>query len=444
MIWLWIIISVSISLFLLKGKNIAPHNLLWVLIPIDNYGINFAGITIKPIFIFSFLIVVYTIIKGTYRFKLPRYTVVSLFIFLTLLIASMLFRTDFDFFVDIVAYGMFFLTAICAAFSLSLIEGRNDIEQILDVFIATAVGFGIVFIALFTLYDVGIVLPDVASNDRFSNSVIESFTNMQNGALIEAVRLRGFNIDPNASTITFCVGFAALLGKWIKTGGVIKNIIFSLIMIYCIYLTGSRTALICVLIMILVSLFRFFFGRTKSHKKIVFLSVCISFALVGIFAIIYRTEYFSRLINNFLEIYRNRSGVNDEYGRFTIWSNAINTLFEHNWYVGLGMGKISDLISSERHAHNTFIEILCASGVFVCLYYIIFFLSPIFTTIKSILKNNHSSYNLLTLLLSYICIIILISSFSHVASTYMIYMALLLLIIPGCLEEEAERMPSLQ
>ena len=443
MIWTWILISLCVSLLLLKGKNIAPYNLIWIFLPIDKYGVTFAGFTIKPVYIFSLIIVAYAIAKGKFRFKLPRISVTAMFIFLILIVASFLFRTDFSYISDISTYGMFFFTAVCAALSLSLIEGEKDVGQIHDVMIAAAVGYGIVFVVLFTLYEFGIVLPDVIAYDKSDNSVLRIFANPSNGVLYETVRLRGFHLDPKASTITFCLGLASLLGKWIKEGGVVKNLIFTFIIIYTLYLTGSRTAIISAFALIFISLFRFFFGRAKSHKKVVFLSICGCIVFVGLFIVVYRREGVADFIDGLLEGYGNRSGVNDRYGRFTIWREATTTLFENNWFAGLGMGKISQLISSERHAHNTFIEILCASGVFVCAFYIVLFISPVFNTIRNIRKHKKFAFDFASFLLGYISIIVLVTSVSYIASTYLIYVAFLLYTLPGCLEDESARSPAL-
>ena len=58
MIWIWIAVAILISVFLLRRKHISVENYIWVLLPVDMYGFNLAGVTIKPYMAFSLILLV--------------------------------------------------------------------------------------------------------------------------------------------------------------------------------------------------------------------------------------------------------------------------------------------------------------------------------------------------------------------------------------------------
>ena len=47
MIWVWIIAAIAIS-WLLCRKKVAWYHYIWMLLPVEMYGITIAGATIKP------------------------------------------------------------------------------------------------------------------------------------------------------------------------------------------------------------------------------------------------------------------------------------------------------------------------------------------------------------------------------------------------------------
>ena len=194
MIWVWMALSLAVTLFLLRGKNIRPHNLVWAFLPIDMYGINIAGITLKPAMLYSLVLIAYAIISKKFTLKITKtvlYSTVLLAISITL---SLLFRGNANINTDIKTYLLMFFTIVTAACVLSFIDSRDDLKQISDVMIATAVGFGMILLALYVLDHIGITLPDVRPTGSSSGSIIREYRNATNGELTRSYRMRGFNI----------------------------------------------------------------------------------------------------------------------------------------------------------------------------------------------------------------------------------------------------------
>ncbi len=443
MTWLWIILSVAITAFLLRDKKIAPHNFLWALIPIDRYGIDLMGFTIKPVYIYCIILVAYAIITKNFRMKIPRSVFILSGFFILLIVLSMLFRGNIGIFEDIKVYGIMFLNFILAATSLSLITGKDDLRQIRDVLIATAVGYGIVFIGLYALDSYGIVLNGVTGTSFWDNSVFKLYNNVTGGTLSQAIRLRGFYLEPNSANVCFIVGYSALLGTWIKNGGTVRNSIYAIIMLANIVLTSSRSALIVALLITLLSIFRLFFAKVKSRRKIIFLSASLCVLFLGSVFFVYSSSFFSYVYDNLIARYLNRSALNDTVGRFSIWKEALTELIEGNWFAGLGVGAVIEITEAERDAHNTIIEVMCTSGVFVGIYYTFYFIYPFAFGIKRRLQDIDNAFLLTTFLFAYFGIFLLLTTISNIASVYLSFFAFLLYLIPGCLEEETERLNSL-
>lgn len=97
--------------------------------------------------------------------------------------------------------------------------------------------------------------------------------------------------------------------------------------------------------------------------------------------------------------------IDDEYGRFTIWKEAVGILMEKNPFFGIGMGQMQFYTSVNRACHNTWLECLCGNGIILGSIFILFLL---FTLIKGGIKakyNTCSRYNQLlwSLTIGYNC-----------------------------------------
>ena len=439
MIWLWIVLAVAVTALLLRGKNIAPHNFIWALIPIDRYGVEVFGFILKPVYIYSILLVAFAVYSKKFRLKVPISVLITTMLFGIIIVMTMLFRGNSNIFNDVKIYATFFFTVICAASSLSLISGENDLRQIQDVIIATATGFGIVFISLFILNSVGINLPDVQALGLNDTSIFKIYLNSSDGVVYQSIRLRGFYMEPNASNIISIAGFSLLCGKFIQNGFKVKYIIYAVIITGSIVLTSSRSALVVLLLIFVVSVFRLFLTKHHTKRKLIFAGVLLSGLFVLSVIFVYEGKAFSFIYDNLLSSYENRSALTDEYGRFTIWKDALSKLFEGNWLTGLGIGAISTLIDAERDSHNTIIEVLCSSGIIAGVYYTLYFLHPLVYTVKRRIKDQKNGFTLASFIISYISVFLLLFTVSNITSVYLIYASFLLFIIPGVLDEEDQR-----
>lgn len=423
MIWVWIALSLILTALLLKNKNIAPYNLIWALLPIDNYGPTVFGFVLKPMYIFSFLFVLYAALTKRYRLRVSKGAFVSTVLFFVMMLTTSLLRGS-GFISDVKGhYAVFFVTVVCAAAMMSFVTDADDIRQAEDVLIATAVGFGIVFIALTAISRMGISLPDtvVSVYEDKSAGILMTFKNMKNGALVESERMRGFFINPNVASSTFIIGFAALLGKAVRNDRppLLKTFIYSVIMFVNILLIATRSGLI-IFILIAVFYFNVFLFSGKSVKHKLWLMIA-SLASVTVFILaVLNFDFISDKLDSLIGQYTNRSSLNDQYGRFTIWKSALSVLFKENhWLTGTGVTQLQNYTSV--NAHNTWLEYTCSFGIITGLYSILYFTVPAIRSI-AISGRKRLLSPTVSITCAYLFFILLQCTITDSASRYMTYM----------------------
>lgn len=118
--------------------------------------------------------------------------------------------------------------------------------------------------------------------------------------------------------------------------------------------------------------------------------------IVGV-AVIFVTNKLEGIVGNVLEIYENRSGLTDEYGRLLIWSNALSILIATSPLIGLGTGMIQYRTATHLMCHNTWLEWICGCGFVVGGAIVIYFAVNSIMMLsrryrKNISRENHSVY----------------------------------------------------
>lgn len=444
MIWVWIALAVALTALLLKGKNIAPYNFIWALLPIDNYGPVIFGFTLKPMYIYSVIFVAFAALTKRYRLRLSKSAFISTVAYFALMFSVSLLRGS-GFISDIRGYyAVFLVTVICAAAMMSFVEGPDDFRQVEEVLIATAVGFGTVFIVLTALYNLGLGLPDTIVDiySERSGGILMTFTNMQNGKYVEAVRMRGFFINPNVASSTFIIGFAALLGRAVREERVhhLRNIVYSLVMLVNIILIATRSGLI---VFMLIAVFYFnvflFSGRNTSRKVWLLVASFVSIALLVLAVLNF--DYLSDKLDAIIGQYTNRSGLHDRYGRFTIWSSALSVLMQdRNWLTGTGISQLQ--LYTSVNAHNTWLELACSFGIITGIYSILYFTCPAVNSIRLSAKQGARMSPITSVAVAYLFFILLQCTITDSASRYMTYMVFFLFAANGILRENSDAVPS--
>lgn len=213
----------------------------------------------------------------------------------------------------------------------------------------------------------------------------------------EEARLGGTIMNPNELGMLAGVGCACLIFDLYRFKNKIWTIIKIFVILYVLYMTGSRSSLIGVLIIILFHLYNV---KQKSIK----------FAIIGIVALIAPLVFYSVILKN-----GDQSRIDEIFsltGRLPFWKALITEGLPREPLLGFGFMRIDykEFFQSVhtypgKMTHNTFIQVLMNLG-FVGLMIVLF---QVFFTIRSIFSEQKET----KLILIGILIPIMINSFTE-------------------------------
>ena len=412
-IWFWIVLAWLLSALALGKRHISMEHFVWILLPIDMYGIQVAGITIKPYMVFCGWLFLRMLLNGQTKIKAIRgWTLRALGIIVILFIVNMFNSSSLY---SLSAPCMLMVVWFCMTIYTSF-WGETAQDDIPEAMIATGIGYGFVFLIGFLLLTLGIPISGVGASERTEPGFILQFSNMFQGVLIQKWRLRGFTIDPNTMLGTFVFSGIVCLIRILMEENSKREWLCLMLSMACIFLSNSRTGLMCFALALVMSVFAAYWkGSPQIRKRIEVITLIVIFVMI---AVMVGTDWIRNLISSFLGLYANRSGLNDEYGRFTIWKEAVGILMEKNPFFGIGMGQMQFYTSVNRACHNTWLECLCGNGIILGSIFILFLL---FTLIKGGMKakyNTCSRYNQLLWSLTIGITVVVISLISVDNITY--------------------------
>lgn len=412
-IWFWIVLAWLLSALALGKRHISMEHFVWILLPIDMYGIQVAGITIKPYMVFCGWLFLRMLLNGQTKIKAIRgWTLPAIGIIVILFIVNMFNSSSLY---SLSAPCMLMVVWFCMTIYTSF-WGETAQDDIPEAIIATGIGYGFVFLIGFLLLTLGIPISGVGASERTEPGFILQFSNMFQGVLIQKWRLRGFTIDPNTMLGTFVFSGIVCLIRILMEENSKREWLCLMLSMACIFLSNSRTGLMCFALALVMSVFAAYWkGSPQIRKRIEVITLIVIFVMI---AVMVGTDWIRNLISSFLGLYANRSGLNDEYGRFTIWKEAVGILMEKNPFFGIGMGQMQFYTSVNRACHNTWLECLCGNGIILGSIFILFLL---FTLIKGGIKakyNTCSRYNQLLWSLTIGITVVVISLISVDNITY--------------------------
>ena len=412
-IWFWIVLAWLLSALALGKRHISMEHFVWILLPIDMYGIQVAGITIKPYMVFCGWLFLRMLLNGQTKIKAIRgWTLPAIGIIVILFIVNMFNSSSLY---SLSAPCMLMVVWFCMTIYTSF-WGETAQDDIPEAMIATGIGYGFVFLIGFLLLTLGIPISGVGASERTEPGFILQFSNMFQGVLIQKWRLRGFTIDPNTMLGTFVFSGIVCLIRILMEENSKREWLCLMLSMACIFLSNSRTGLMCFALALVMSVFAAYWkGSPQIRKRIEVITLIVIFVMI---AVMVGTDWIRNLISSFLGLYANRSGLNDEYGRFTIWKEAVGILMDKNPFFGIGMGQMQFYTSVNRACHNTWLECLCGNGIILGSIFILFLL---FTLIKGGIKakyNTCSRYNQLLWSLTIGITVVVISLISVDNITY--------------------------
>ena len=349
MIWVWIIAAIAIS-WLLCRKKVAWYHYIWMLLPVEMYGITIAGATIKPYMILGVFMIIKNLLDRKAH-KVPAAFVAIIFLLSVsdilngLIIASIM-------------QHVMFLVIIYIAYNYVLISENDDdlLENIEVSTIATTIGYGLVFLVAYWFYSRGIGFGGIYTTDRYSAGMLLNFISTGGQT---TVRLRGFCIDPNSVVTTLIPGASFGLARLLyKNGGKFRSLVAVILYAIVMDLSGSRMAVVCTVAMVIIMLMM---GYKQAENKLWWFGLIALVLLVVSFMAVYR---FQNIASEVYSFFTARAGLNDTGGRFTIWKYNARWLSDNGRLLfGVGQNQISNLTSVGKACHNTWLEWICGTGI---------------------------------------------------------------------------------
>lgn len=408
MIWVWIIAAIAIS-WLLCRKKVAWYHYIWMLLPVEMYGITIAGATIKPYMILGMFMIIKNLLDRKAH-KVPAAFVAIIFLLTIsdilngLIIASIM-------------QHVMFLVIIYIAYNYVLIsENDDDLLKNIEVStIATTIGYGLVFLVAYWFYSRGIGFGGIYTTDRYSAGMFLNFISTGGQT---TVRLRGFCIDPNSVVTTLIPGASFGLARLLyKNGGKFRSLVAVILYAIVMDLSGSRMAVVCTVAMVIIMLMM---GYKQAENKLWWFGLIALVLLVVSFMAVYR---FQNIASEVYSFFTARAGLNDTGGRFTIWKYNARWLSDNGRLLfGVGQNQISNLTSVGKACHNTWLEWICGTGILLGGIIDLWFIMTPFAFLNHLKRNRISIRDVIPIVLAYVTALICITTVDNITNSVVLFL----------------------
>lgn len=422
MIWVWIIAAIAIS-WLLCRKKVAWYHYIWMLLPVEMYGITIAGATIKPYMILGVFMIIKNLLDRKAH-KVPAAFVAIIFLLSVsdilngLIIASIM-------------QHVMFLVIIYIAYNYVLISENDDdlLENIEVSTIATTIGYGLVFLVAYWFYSRGIGFGGIYTTDRYSAGMLLNFISTGGQT---TVRLRGFCIDPNSVVTTLIPGASFGLARLLyKNGGKFRSLVAVILYAIVMDLSGSRMAVVCTVAMVIIMLMM---GYKQAENKLWWFGLIALVLLVVSFMAVYR---FQNIASEVYSFFTARAGLNDTGGRFTIWKYNARWLSDNGRLLfGVGQNQISNLTSVGKACHNTWLEWICGTGILLGGMIDLWFVITPFVFLDRLKRNRIFIRDIIPIVLAYVTALICITTVDNITNSVVLF--LMVIFRYGFIENDVE------
>ena len=128
------------------------------------------------------------------------------------------------------------------------------------------------------------------------------------------------------------------------------------------------------------------------------------------------------------DLFGERASLDSEYGRLTIWRTNTKYLVKNNkeWF-GVGQNQIYLLTGLGLACHNTWLEWICGTGVFIGIVIDLWFiLAPIRFRKRTLGVGNKNIQGALPTIMAYVTVIVCISTVDNITNSVLLFLMLIL------------------
>lgn len=421
-IWFWIIAAWIITYIALGKRRVQPKHLIWMLLPVDMYGVTLFGITVKPYMIFCLLLLLKRLAEDRTKLNYTSpWMLRGPFLILLCVVVTVINCGETS---SVMATFMMLVVWGCSLIYLSECD-RGCKESICHVLQATGIGYGLVFVIGYVVMQFFPEIPGLMASERSLPGMYMQNANVVQGIYVSTYRLRGFTIDPNTMVGTFLYCTVISLLRLVQRKGGFREILGLILSTACVLYSGSRMGLICLILCAVISLWAGYYIDSARTKQIL---LGVVFALIAGFVITLVTGNLQTVLTSVFLNYSNRSSLSDDYGRLTIWQEAVSIWVEQGLFLGIGTGQMQYYTSMARSCHNSWLEMLCAwgtpmGGVMLC-----HFAAPVLGGVRYLRVNRSARKDLFfwTMLLGTVGVMVSLSTVDNITYSYLWFGAAML------------------
>ena len=397
MVWLWIVIAVTISLVLFKKYKLKYYHFIWALLPIDSYGFQVEGITIKPYMIFMFALI---LLSGKIVMSNKHRT------FLAFCVCAFLLSDVFNGFpMESVMQHLYFILIFIFAIHYSVLSS-GDSESIRKSIVLSGFAFTITFVLAYYSYVYAILIGQI------EGTMVRGYFELHDGLYIAADRFRGFEIDPNAFCIMIIPVVSACIYSICRKKQRTVCVVTICLSFACVLFSESRTGMILFFTTLIFTAGVSFNSNGRRYGK----SVIVILVIVAVMVLIIQLNVIN--ISDITAYFESRSKINDTYGRMNIWKECIKYVWTESPFLGLGSNQVRLYEPLSRACHNTWIEWICSVGFLFGLIVDIVFLFPLLKNWRKVLIRNNKEHG--WVYATYCCIFLFLVTIDYVASVYLL------------------------
>lgn len=414
MIWAWILAAVATSWLFCK-KGIGWYHYIWILLPIEMYGVTVAGATIKPYMLFGCFIILDDLLK--HRTLRVHATLIA--VAFVLIISDYL--TGFVM-ASVMQHIMFMLVLLIGYCYQDYQTDGIEFEEIGQVALATTIGYGLVFTVAWLAFSFGYSINGIYASERLDAGIVLKLASF--GGTVSS-RLRGFCIDPNSVIATLIPGASyAMANITLKKKDIAKSVIGMAVYLAVVFYSGSRMALLCSIVL-LVIFFIIGYRRSENKRRMAAIGV-VGVLIICILAFLNLNVIILEIAKIWADLFGERASLGSEYGRLTIWKTNLTYLIDNNkiWF-GVGQNQIYLLTQRALACHNTWLEWVCGIGIAFGLFMDGWFiLAPI--RFKKRVIGKVDMQNVMPIILAYITVVVCISTVDNITNSVLVFLMLIL------------------
>lgn len=405
----------ALSFAALGRRRVRFEHLIWMLLPIDMYGVQLAGFTLKPYMLFSAVLFLRMLMQRqlVVVFR-SRWALVSGASILLFMIVNMF---NNEFYSSPLSSAMLAVVWCCCMIYMNCC-GEDSSSDITEVMLATGIGYGIVFILVYLLLMSGATFPGLLAQTREETGIFMRFTETHFVDRVNIIRLRGFTIDPNSMIGTFLFSAVVANYRLLFGRGGLREWAAILISSLCIWYSGSRMGIMClygVLGLSYMTGYRMADVRSKNRLKIL-LAVLVAMMILSAF-----TDLIGNAVQGVRTSFENRPSLTGDYGRLSLWKNALDVLMDKGALWGIGMGNAQRYTPNGLACHNSWLELICAGGILVGGFMVMHLAAMLFSGMRYALRLPRvpSSAFAWTMVLGTLGIVISLVSVDNVTYSYL-------------------------